>query len=102
MNLNKPEKSLLLNKKNTGTLIQQTKTRPQETFEFKISFFFVLFRNTFSLYIPSQLEDRWTMGVTNSEVFNSTFNKREKNNKIITFSPGYNVVLLLQSTREKT
>ena len=53
---------LLLIKKRTDTLIEQTKTKPQETLEFKK----VQSKQTFSFNPPKNLleEGKWFLGVT--------------------------------------
>ena len=63
---------LLLMKKHTDTLIEHTKSRPQETFEFK------MYKQTqiFSFNPPIGLveEGKWFLGVTSLECTNSVFN----------------------------
>ena len=53
---------LLLIKKHADTLIQQTKTKPQETLEFKMN----EKRQTFSINPPINLieEDKWLLAVS--------------------------------------
>ena len=53
---------LLLYKKHTDTLIEQTKTKPQETLEYKM----IRSKQTFSFNPPIQLveEGKWLLGVT--------------------------------------
>ena len=69
---------LLLIKRYTDTLIEQTRTKPQETLDSK--------RNkqmeTFSLNPPFNLveEGKWLLGVTSFEATNSVFKITEKNN----------------------
>ena len=74
---------LLLIKKHTDTLIEQTKTRPQETLEFKIN----KQMQNFSFNPPINLveEVKWLLGVTsfectNSECTNSVPNITNENN----------------------
>ena len=69
---------LLLIKKRTDTLIQQTKTRSQETLEFKMN----KQMETFSFNIPINLieEGKWLLGVTSFECTNSVFNITNENN----------------------
>ena len=63
--------------KNCETLIEQTHTKSQETLEFKMT----KPRETF-LFRPSiQIQGHWMIGLTNLEVYNSTFNITEENNK---------------------
>ena len=68
---------LLLNKKHTDTLIQQTKTKPQETLEFKM-----IRSKHFSLNPPINLveEGKWLLGVSSFECTNSVFNINNENN----------------------
>ena len=63
---------LLLIKKHTDVLIQQTKTKPQETLEFKMN----KQVQTFSFNPPINLveEGKWLLGVTSLECTNSVFN----------------------------
>ena len=69
---------LLLIKKHRDTLIEQTKTKPQETLEFK--------RNkqgqTFSFNPPISLveEGEWLLAVSSFECTNSVFNITNENN----------------------
>ena len=69
---------LLLIKKHTDTLIQQTRTKPQETLEFKMN----KQRQTFSFNPPINLieEDKWLIAVTSFECTNSVFNITDDNN----------------------
>ena len=78
---------LLLIKKHTDTLIQQTKTRPQETFEFKIN----KQMQTFSFNPPINLieEGKWLLGVSSFECTNSIFNITNKNNSFSIIIPGH-------------
>ena len=67
---------LLLIKKHTDTLIEQTKTRPQETLEFKMN----KQMQTFSFNPPINLveEGKWLLGVSSLECTNSVFNITKK------------------------
>ena len=69
---------LLLIKKHTDTLIEQTKTRPQETLEFKMNNQI----QTFSFNPPINLvdEDKWLLAVSSFECTNSVFNITDDNN----------------------
>ena len=69
---------LLLIKKHTDTLIEQTKTKPQETLEFKM----IKQMQTFSFSPPINLieEDRWLLAVSSFECTNSVFNITNENN----------------------
>ena len=78
---------LLLNKKHTDTLIQQTKTCPQETLEFKIN----KQMQSFSLNPPINLieEGKWLLGVSSFECTNSIFNITNENNSFSIIIPGH-------------
>ena len=69
---------LLLIKKHTDTLIEQTKTKPQETLEFVID----KQMQSFSFNPPINLieEGKWLLGVTGFECSNSVFNITDENN----------------------
>ena len=78
---------LLLIKKHTDTLIEQTKTKPQETLEFKMN----KQRQTFSFNPPINLveEDRWLIAVSSFECTNSVFNITHENNSFSIIIPGH-------------
>ena len=78
---------LLLNKKHTDTLIEQTRTRPQETLEIKMN----KQRQTFSFSPPRNLveESKWLLGVSSLECTNSVFNITNENNSFSIFIPGH-------------
>ena len=78
---------LLLIKKHTDTLIQQTKTRPQETLEFKIN----KQMQTFSFNPPINLieEGKGLLGVSSFECTNSIFNITNENNSFSIIIPGH-------------
>ena len=69
---------LLLIKKHTNTLIAQTKTKPQETLEFKMN----KQMHTFSFNPPINLveEDKWLIAVSSLECKFSVFNITNENN----------------------
>ena len=69
---------LLLINKNTDTLIEQTKTKPQETLEFKM----IKQMQIFSVNPPINLveEGKWLLGVSSLECTNSVFNINNENN----------------------
>ena len=69
---------LLLIKKHTDTLIEQTKTRPQETLEFKMN----EQMQTFSFNPPINLfeQDKWLLAVSSFVCTNSVFNITNENN----------------------
>ena len=78
---------LLLIKRHTDTLIEQTKTRPQETLEFKMN------KQTqiFSFNPPIKLieEDKWLLSVSSFECTNSVFNITDENNSFSIIIPGH-------------
>ena len=78
---------LLLIKKHTDTLIEQTKTKPQETLEFKMN----KQTQTFSFSPPKNLieEGRWLLAVTSFECTNSVFNIANENNSFSIIIPGH-------------
>ena len=78
---------LLLIKKHTDTLIEQTKTKPQETLEFKMN----KQMQTFSFNPPIYLveEGKWLLGVSSFECTNSVFNITNENNSFSIIIPGH-------------
>ena len=78
---------LLLIKKHTDTLIEQTKTKPQETLEFKLN----KQRQTFSFNPPINLfeEGKWLLGVSSFECTISVFNITDENNSFSIIIPGH-------------
>ena len=78
---------LLLIKKHTETLIQQTKTQPQETLEFKMNYQM----QTFLFNPPINLveEDKWLLAVSSFECTNSVFNITDDNNSFSIIIPAH-------------
>ena len=78
---------LLLIKKHTDTLIEQTKTRAQGTLEFKLN----KQRQTFSFNPPTNLveEDKWLLVVSSFECTNFVFNITDDNNSFSIIIPGH-------------
>ena len=78
---------LLLIKKHTDTLIEQTKTKPQETLEFKMD----KQMQTFSFNPPINLfeEGRWLLAVSSFECTKSVFNITNENNSFSIIIPGH-------------
>ena len=76
---------LLLIKKHTDTLIEQTTTKPQETLEFKMN----KQTQTFSFNPPINLieEDKWLLAVSSFECTNSVFNITDENNSFSIIIP---------------
>ena len=78
---------LLLIKKHTDTLIEQTKTKPQETLEFKMN----KQMQTFSFNPPINLveEGKWLMAVSLFDCTNSVYNITNENNSFSIITPGH-------------
>ena len=78
---------LLLLKKHTDTLIEQSKTKPQGTLEFKMN----KQMQTFSFDPPINLveEGKWFLGVSSFECTNSVFNITNENNSFSIIIPGH-------------
>ena len=78
---------LLLIKKHPDTLIEQTKTKPQETLEFKMN----KQMQTFSFNPPINLieEDKLLLAVSSFECTNSVFNINDENNSFSIIIPGH-------------
>ena len=78
---------LLLIKKHTDTLIENTKTKPQETLEFKMN----KQMQSFSFNPPINLveEGKWLLGVSSFECTNSVFNITNENNSFSIIIPGH-------------
>ena len=78
---------LLLTKKHTDILIEQTKTKPQETLEFKVN----EQMQTFSFNPPINLleEGKWLLGVSSFTCTNSLFNITNENNSFSFIIPGH-------------
>ena len=78
---------LLLIKKHTDILNQQTKTKLQETFEFEMN----KQMETFSFSPPTNLvkERKWLLTVTFFEIKSSVFNINYENNSFLISTPGY-------------
>ena len=73
-------------KTHTVTIIDQTRTRPQETLEFIIN----KQMETFSFNPPITLigEEKWLLGMTSFEATNSVFNITNENNSFSITIPG--------------
>ena len=70
---------LLLNiAKSNQEIVENTLSKPQETLEFKMN----KQKESFSFDIPLELPEKWMMGVTSLEVYNTVYNITEKNNKL--------------------
>ena len=77
----------LLIKKHSDTLIEQTKTKPQETSEFILN----KQMEQFSFNPPINFfdEGKWLLVVTSYETTNSLFNKTDENNSFPITIPGH-------------
>ena len=78
---------LLLIKKHTDTLIEQTKTKPQETLEFKM----IQSKQTFSFNPAKNLleEGKWLLAVSLFDCTNSVFKITNENNSFSIIIPGH-------------
>ena len=78
---------LLLIKKHTDTLIEQTRTKPHETLEFKMN----KQMQTFSFNPPINLVEKgkWLLAVSSFECTNSVFNITNENNSFSVIIPGH-------------
>ena len=78
---------LLLFKKHTDTLTEQTKTKPQKTLEFNLK----KQMQTFSFSPPINLveEAKWLLAVSSLECTNSVFNITYENNSFSIILPGH-------------
>ena len=78
---------LLLIKKHTDILIEQTRTKPQETLEFRMN----KQRQIFSFNPPINLleEGKWLLAVSLFECTNSVFNITNENNSFSIIIPGH-------------
>ena len=73
--------------KHADTLIEQTKTKPQETLEFKMEKQMGAFSFLPSINLVE--EDKWKMGVMSFEATNSVFKRTDGNRSFSTTTPGY-------------
>ena len=78
---------LLLIKKHTDTLIEQTRTRPQETLEFKMNKQMQIF--AFNPPINLVKEGEWLMAVSLFDCTNSVFNITNENNSFSIIIKGH-------------
>ena len=78
---------LLLMKKHTDTLVEQTKTKPQETLQFKLNKQMQTF--SFNPQINLLEEGEWFLGVSSFECTNSVFKITNENNSFSIFIPGH-------------
>ena len=72
------KESLLLNiAKSNQEIVENNHSKPLETLEFKIT----KQKESFSIDVPLQLIEKWIMGVTSLEVYNTVYNITNTNNK---------------------
>ena len=64
--------------KSNQEIVENTQSKPQETLEFKMT----KQKESFSFDVPLILNEKWMMGVTSLEVYNTVYNIKEKNNKL--------------------
>ena len=74
----KKESLLLSIAKSNREIVENTHSKPQETLEFEMT----KQKESFSFDVPLQLNEKWMMGVTSLEVYNTVNNITEKNNKL--------------------
>ena len=74
---NKTEDLSLSITKNCGTLIEQTHINAEQTLEFKLT----KSRKTFHFHPLIPIEGSWMLGLISLEVYNSSFDISEENNK---------------------
>ena len=73
------KESLLLNiAKSNQEIVENTHSKPQETLELKMT----KQKESFSFDVPLILNEKWMMGVTSLEVYNTVYNITNSNNKI--------------------
>ena len=87
---------LLLFKKRTDTLIQQTKTKPQETLEFKMKQQMQIF--SFNPPINLVEEVKWLLGVSLFECTNSAFDITNEKNSFSIIIPGHYKIEFAEKT----
>ena len=74
----KKEPLLLSIAKSNQEIVENTHCKPQENLEFKMN----KQKESFSFDVPLLLPEKWTMGVTSLEVYNTVYNINERNNKL--------------------
>ena len=65
--------------KSNLNIVENILSKPQETLEFKMT----KQKESFTFDIPLKLPEKWMMGVTSLEVYNTVYNITENNNKLI-------------------
>ena len=76
----KKESLLLSIAKPNQEIVGNTHSKPQETLEFKMTK-----QKEFSFDVPLSSDEKWMMGVTSLEVYNTVYNITEKYNKLQMF-----------------
>ena len=74
----KKESLLLSIAKSNQEIVENTHSKPQETLEFKMT----KQKKSFSFDNPLILNQKWMMGVTSLEVYNTVYNITNSNNKL--------------------
>ena len=74
----KKESLLLSIAKSNQEIVENTHSKPQETLEFKMT----KQKESFSFDVPLELPEKWMMGVTSLEVYNTAYNITNSNNKL--------------------
>ena len=74
----KKESLFLSIAKSNQKIVENTHSKPQETLEFKMT----KQKESFSFDVSLLLTEKWMMGVTSLEVYNTVYNITEKNNKL--------------------
>ena len=74
----KKESLLLSIAKSNQEIVENTHCKPQGPLEFKM----IKQKESFSFDVPLLLNEKWTMGKTSVEVYNTVYNKTEKNKKL--------------------
>ena len=64
--------------KSNQEIVEDTHSKPQETLEFKMT----KQKESFSFGVPLILNEKWMMGVTSLEVYNTVYNITNINNKL--------------------
>ena len=73
------QKSLLSSfAKSNKKTVEISHFKPQETLEFKMT----KQKGSFSIEVPLILNEKWIMGVTSLEVYNTVYNITNSNNKL--------------------
>ena len=74
----KKESHLLSIAKSNQEIVENTHSKPQETLEFKMT----KQKESFSFDVPLTSNEKWMMGVTSLEVYNTVYNITNSNNKL--------------------